>query len=167
MTQMGSWLEWAGFGIGIGGLIASIAGLVFAFLARRAAKYAEAAADRASQETRRTVSRSRRTVETSKAVALINRLKVLHRNGAWAYVLELYQELRSSLSDIRASLPTETGELGEALREAILMIREIEDEVNRAHYESSAPADILQIDGILNDIQQNLEKLLSTDMHGL
>ena len=90
MTLMIAWFDWAALGVGIGGLIASVIGLTFAFLASRAAKSAEAAANRASHETRRAVTRSRRTVDTGRAISLINRLKALHRIGDWEYALELY-----------------------------------------------------------------------------
>ena len=167
MTWMGAWFEWASLGIGAGGLIASIAGLIFAFLARRAAKSAEAAADRASEETRRAVSRSRRTVETGKAIALIDRLKRLHRNWDWEYAFELYPELRSRLSDIQASIPIEFADLNDVIEDAIIKIRGIEDEVNLARYERREPVNVPQIDGILNDIHQSLLQLLGTDVYGL
>ena len=164
---MASWFDWVALGIGVGGLAASIAGLIFAFLARRAAKSAEAAATEASQETRRSVSRSRRTVETGKVIFLINRLKALHRSGDWEYALELYPELRSGLSDIQASIEEELVELRDDLADAILKIRGIEDEVNLARYERREPANVPRVDGILNDIQQSLQRLLGTDVHGL
>ena len=163
---MGTWFEWAGLGIGAGGLIASIAGLIFAYLARRAAKSAEAAADRASEETRKAVSRSLRTVETGKAIALINRLKVLHRDGRWDYSLELYQELRSILNDIHASMPDDLAEIRDAISDAIHEVTKLEADVNRARYETREPDDVPRLDGVLSDIQRNLERLQSTDIYG-
>ena len=85
--------NWGSF-VGVLGLLASVGGLVYALLARRAAKSAEKAANEARQETRRTVSRSRRLADTGRAIVLINRLKILHRDGRWDYALELYQEPR-------------------------------------------------------------------------
>ena len=166
MNRMGDWFEWASLGIGAGGLVASIVGVVYALLARRAAKSAAAAAERASNETRRTVSRSRRTVETGKAISLINRLKVLHRNGDWEYALEMYPELRSGLSDIQASIPEGFAGLNDVIEGAIAKIRGIEDTVNLARYEPMEPANVPLIDGILNDIHQDLLRLLGTDIHG-
>lgn len=157
--------NWGHF-VGVLGVIVSAVGLWYAFRAHRAARSAEAAAEKASTETRRTVSRSRRSVDTGRAIALINRLKVLHRNGDWEYALELYQELRSTLSDIHASMPDDLEEIRDAVADAIYKIREIEDEVNRARYESREPADVPQIDRILNDTQQSLERLQSTDLYG-
>ena len=139
MNRMGAWFEWASLGIGAGGLVASILGVVYALLARRAAKSAAEAAERASSETRRTVSRSRRAADTGRAIALINRLRVLHRDGRWDYALELYQELRSTLSDIHASMPDDLAEIRDAIFDAIYRITELEADVNRARYENREP----------------------------
>ena len=62
--------NWGSF-VGALGLAASIGGLVFAYLARRAAKSAEAAAIEARQALTRTL----RLVDVQEAVDLIDRLK--------------------------------------------------------------------------------------------
>lgn len=163
---MDAWFDWAGIGIGTAGLIASLIGVLYAYLARRAAKSAETAAQTASQETRRTVSRSRRAADTGRAIALINRLKMLHRDGHWDYALELYQELRSTLGDIHASMPDDLTEIRNAILEAIHKISELEADVNRARYEKREPDNVPGLDGVLSDIQRNLENLQSTDIYG-
>lgn len=170
---MGAWFDWTSLVVGIGGLVAGTFGLWFAFLAHRSAQLAERAAtsaedaaERASEETRRTVSRSRRTVDNGKAIFLINQLKALHRSGHWEYALELYPELRSGISDIQASLPEEFADLRNDLTDAIPRIRAIEDEVNLAGYERREPGNVPNMDGILNDIHQDLLRLLGTDIHG-
>ena len=157
--------NWGSF-VGVLGLLASIGGLVYAFLARRAARSAEQAAREARQETRRTVSRSRRSADTGRAIALIKRLKVLHRDGRWDYALELYQELRSILSDVHASMPDDLAEIRDTISDAIRRVTELEDEVNRARYENREPSDVPQLDGVLSDIQEKLERLQSTDIYG-
>ena len=157
--------NWGNF-VGVLGVMVSAVGLWYAFKAHRAARSAKQAAEKASTETRRTVSRSRRSVDTGRAIALINRLKVLHRNRDWGYALELYQELRSTLSDIHASMPDDLAETRDAVADAIHKIREIEDEVNRALYENREPNDVPELNVILNDIQRNLQRLQSTDLYG-
>ena len=157
--------NWGSF-VGVLGLLASVGGLVYALLARRAAKSAEQAAREARQETRRTVSRSRRLADTGRAIVLINRLKVLHRDGHWDYALELYQELRSILNDIQASMPDDMVEIRNGISDAIHRITDLEAEVNRARYEYREPNDVPQLDGLLSDIQESLERLQSTDRYG-
>jgi hypothetical protein len=77
--------DWGTF-VGILGLAASVGGLVFAFLARRAAKSAEQAA----REARRAITRTLSVVDIGRAVALIGRLKEVHRQRNWDYALGLY-----------------------------------------------------------------------------
>ena len=163
---MDAWFDWAGIGIGAAGLTASLIGVLYAYLARRAAKSAETAAQTASQETRRTVSRSRRAADTGRAIALINRLKVLHRDGRWDYALELYQELRSTMSDIHASMPDDLADIRDAVSDGIHKITELEADVNQARYENREPASVPRLDGALSDIQRNLERVQSTDIYG-
>ena len=94
-------MDWLGLAVGIGGLVASIVGFVFAFLARRAAKSAEQAAN----EARQALSRNLSSVDVERAVALINRLKDLHRYRNWNQALGEYQVLRRTLIEISASIP--------------------------------------------------------------
>ena len=98
--MMDDWIAWLGVGIGAGGLIASVAGVLFAFLARRAAKSAEQAAT----ESRKALVRSISSLDVSHAIDLITRIKEVHYRGNWDYALGLYQELRQTLSEIMASV---------------------------------------------------------------
>ena len=90
--------NWGSF-VGISGLLASIGGLVYAYLARRAARSAE----QASVETRRAVTRTLSLVDVLRAIARINQLKDVHYRGNWDYALGLYGELRRTLIEISAS----------------------------------------------------------------
>ena len=77
------------------GLVASVGGLVYAFLARRAAKSVEQAA----REARRAITHTLSLVDVERAVALIGRLKDVHSQRNWDYALGLYPELRRMLAD--------------------------------------------------------------------
>ena len=77
-------MDWLALAIGVGGLVASIVGLIFAFLARRAAKSAEQAAREARQALTHTIG----SIDVERAVALITRLIEVQRQGNWDYVLE-------------------------------------------------------------------------------
>ena len=153
--------NWSGF-VGILGVIVSAVGLWYAFLARRAAKSAEAAAKDARQALTRTLS----LVDVERAVALISRLKLLHRFGEWDSALELYQYLRRMLSDIHASMPENLGEIRVSLSEAIPKVTDLENQVSSARNENKIPENPSNLDAILNEIQQNLEKLQSADIYG-
>ena len=177
MTRMGAWFDWSAFGIGAGGLIASIAGLIFAYLASRAAKSAkdaassaEGAANAARTEARRTLSRNLSSVDIERAVSLITRLKELHRQENWGAALWLYQDLRRTLSEIRASMPTDLDQFHNVIDKAVPQVRTMEDQVFRTVHDGSGPEDTPRLSEILNAIQQDLETLQGnvtyTDNHG-
>ena len=157
-----NWIGLLGVLISAIGLIVGAAGLCYAYLARRAAKSAEAAAIEARQALTRTL----RLVDVQEAVGLISRLKLMHRAGHWDAALELYQYLRRMLSDIRAGTPENSAELRGFLSEAISKVTDLEDQVSSARNENRTPENPSDLDAILNEIQQNLEKLQSDDLYG-
>ena len=166
IMRMEAWVAWTSLGVGIAGLFASIIGLFFAYLARRAAKSAEAAATSAEDaansariEAQRALSRNLSLVDIERAVALINRLKELHRQGNWRAALSLYQDLRRTLSEIRASIPTELDQFRDAINEAVPQVTTMEDQVSRALQDGTGLEDAPELSEILNAIQQDLEAL--------
>ncbi len=152
--------NWGNF-VGVLGVIVSAAGLWYAILARRAARSAEQAAN----EARRALSRNLSSVDIERAVALIDRIKALHRRGNWEWVLELYPELRRTLTEIHASMPEDLDEIRSTVFESISWVVGIENKVSRALYANTEPDDAAGLDDTLTRIQQNLETLQSTDVH--
>lgn len=170
-------MELASLLVGSGGLVASVVGLIFAYLAHKAAKSAETAATSAQDaaqsarmEAQRTLMRDRGSVDIERAIALINRLKELHRLGNWGAAVSLYQDLRRTLSEVRASLPTELDEFRDKINQAVPRVRIMEDQVSRAEYASAGIEDAPALSEILNAIQQDLETLQTNvtypDSHG-
>ena len=147
--------------IGILGLIVGVAGLWYAVTARRAAKSAEAS----ERDARQALTRTLRLVDVQEAVGLISRLKLMHRVGHWDSALELYQSLRRMLSDIYASTPENSDEIRVFLSEAISKVKDLENQVSKDRNESKTPENPSELDAILNEIQQNLEKLQSDDLY--
>ena len=158
---MDGWLVWLGIGIGTGGLIASVAGLVFAFLARRAAKSAEAAA----REARKAVVRTLRTIEVERAVSLISRVKEIHHQRNWDYALGLYQDLRRTLSEIAENLPPNLLQYRTKINGDVPQITAMENLVRQSRYENREPEDVASLDNTLSEIQQELEALQSSRMY--
>lgn len=72
--------------------------------ARESAK----AAEMASIEARGAITRVLTIVDLERAISLIQRLKVLHREGKWEACLEHYPVLRQMLSDIQIMHPNPT-----------------------------------------------------------
>ena len=148
--------NWGSF-VGVLGLLASVGGLVYALLARRAAKSAEQAA----REARQALSRSLSSVDIERAVALINHLKDLHRQRNWNQVLGEYQTLRRTLLEIRSGIPATLAVFRDTIGSAVAQVTLMANRVNRSLVENSEPEDPAELDEILNDIQQELETLQS------
>ncbi len=154
--------NWGSF-IGVLGLAASIGGLVYAFLARRAAKSAEQAAS----EARHAITRRLSLVDVQRAVALIDRLKDVHYQRNWDYALGLYAELRMTLSEIGTSIPENFDQYRSLIRSAIPQVIALENLVRRSRYENEdrEPENISSLDETLSEIQENLETLQSSMMY--
>ena len=154
--------NWGSF-VGVAGLVASVTGLIVAFLARRAAKSAEQAASEAHSAITRTLS----LVDVERAVALIRHLKEVHYQRNWDYALWLYQDLRRTLNEIGASASQNYAQDRNFINEAIIQVTVLEDLVRRSRYEQEnrEPEDISSLDEALNEIQQNLETLQSSMMY--
>ena len=147
------------------GLVVTAVGGIISYLAfRRAGKArdAAAAAEVASKETRAVMTRSLTTVDLERAIALVQRLKELHRANQWATSLEHYQPLRVMLSEIRSRHPALTPELCQILDDAILNVIEIENAVTMAVTENVGLGQLRGFDRILNDIQAQLEGISSS-----
>lgn len=167
-------MDWLGLAVGIGGLIAGILGLWFAFWARQSAKLArnaaisaEEAANSARSEARRAITRTLSLVGVERAVALIGRLKDVHRQRNWDYALGLYPDLRRMLSEIAASAPENFAAHRDFIKDAIPQLITLEEQVTRSRYENEngEPDDIPNLDATLSEIQQNLEMLQSSIMY--
>ena len=156
-------LDWVNLGIGIGGTLAGVGGFVFAYLARQAARSAE----EASREARRAVRHTVTLVDIQRTIDLIQRLKDLHREQRWQAALEHYQPVREMLHDVDA-LPTVSGHahdaIHDAIREAIPLLTDLENAVNRSVTEGSQPTDSTVYNNSLNVVQEHLESMRSSMM---
>ena len=142
------------------GVLLSAAGVVYAYLARRAAKSAEAA----SRETRRAVIRTLNLADLQRTIALIERLKDRLMVDDWSAALELYSAVRAMLSDIRATLPPGSENL-ETLANAMEQITRFESRVRHWSLRQISDADgISEINDGLTAIQGNLEQMRSRSM---
>ena len=154
-------MEWLSLAVGAGGLVASVIGLIFAFLARRAAKSAEQAA----REARQALSRNLSSVDIERAIELISRLKDLHRQRSWSHAIWEYQILRRTMSEIRVSMPAELESFRESIGDFIHQITEMENRISQYLHDSMEPEDVPALDAALNSIQQVLEILQSNVMY--
>ena len=94
--------NWGSF-VGVLSLVITIIGFIIAI--RRATQ-----ARTASREARAAVIRVLSIADLQRAIALIQRLKDLHRDSKWAATLEHYQPLRAMLADINSRLSLQSSE---------------------------------------------------------
>ena len=90
------------------GVVVSLAGLAWAIIEARGARSASLAARAATNETRSDIARYLQAVDLQRAIALIQRIKLLHDTRRWDAALEQYQSLREMLSYIIAPLHGES-----------------------------------------------------------
>lgn len=152
--------NWGSF-VGALGLAASIGGLVFAYLARRAAKSAEAAA----LEARQALTRTLRLVDVQEAIDLIDRLKDRLEWGESAIVQELYSSVQSKLSGVQAALPVALGQYQETIAKDLQEIAELKERTYRIMITREMDTDtLIEIVRGLNSIQGNLRRMLNEMM---
>ena len=152
------------------GVVLSALGLLAAFVAMKRAGKAQtaaAAAETATQETRKAITRTLTTVELQRAIALVQRLKELHRERRWDLSLEHYQTLRVMLEDIDSRHPDPDPKLHATFREAIPRIKIMEDSVDKAvQTENNNPTGARNFNTLLISIQSDLENIASSShMH--
>lgn len=153
--------NWGSF-IGIAGLIITGIGVIISYLAfHRAGKArdAAAAAEVASKETRAAITRTLTTVDLERAIALVQRLKELHRANRWDTALECYHLLQVMLADIATWHPAPTDEMRGAVSKAIHLLREMERQVDTAQGQGGDPTEAPELNWKLNDIQELLQEV--------
>ena len=123
--------NWGSFA-GLLGVVISTAGLAAAWVAmQRAGKARDSAeaAELASRETRDAITAVLVVVELQRAIALIQRIKVLLSDEHWRTSLEHYQPLRAMLSDVKVRFPFPHSEDVETIQTAIGQLTAMEDTV--------------------------------------
>ncbi len=144
------------------GLVIAVTGIGLAVYRAGQAEKAAKAAENASTEARNTITRVLTIVDLQKAIDLIQRVKLLHRDGKWEASLEHYQTVRSMLADIETRHPSPTEEFRTIIREAIPQFTVIEDNIDRAIQEGEVPFEATRINLVLNQVQEYLEEAAST-----
>ena len=150
--------NWGGVASAVG-LVVSTVGLVWAIIVARGARSASRAAQKASQETTAYIAQHLQATNLERSIALIQILKLMHRNDLWEAALEQYQSLRRMLSEIATRLPETETESRLALTTAIRRIIATENEVEARPVSGLQPKNKAKLQRRLNDIQSRLELL--------
>ena len=150
LVSAGSWASISGATISTVGLIATI---ILAWGARSASRAAHRAANR--------IENHLQSVDLARAIALIQRIKLLHDIGRWEAALEQYQSLRMMLSDIIVRSPEDQTAIHEKLATARAIVTTMENSVRGSIRQADEVSDWSSLDASLNDIQSTLEELES------
>ena len=150
----GGWANILGVAISSVVLIVTI---IVAWGARSASRGARAAAI----ATNNRIENHLQSVDLERAIALIQRIKLLHDIGRWEAALEQYQSLRMMLSGIIARTPEDQTEYREKLATARTIVTTMENSVRGGIRHGGEEPDWSLLDERLNDIQSTLEELAS------
>ena len=148
--------------VSVVGLVVSSVGLIWAIVVARGARSASQAAQKAAQETSAYIARHLQATNLERAIALVQRLKLLHRKESWEGSLELYQMLRMMLYEIAAHFPDAEAGPRRDLAVAIQTVRNMENWVESQSSLGLLPQDKARLHRQLNEIQSGLESLAST-----
>ena len=113
----------------------------------------------AANETRNDIARHLQAVDLERAIALIQRIKLLHDIGRWEAAMEQYQLLRSMLSHIIARSSESQSGLRAGLANARTAVTGIENFVEERIGHDIEASDRSRLNRRLNRIQGDLEEL--------
>jgi len=132
------------------GLIVSIAGFAWTLIAVAKAKQVAQGAKEAAERARAEILKSNSMVELASAVAAMEEIKRLHRQGAWPLLPDRYASLREALSMIRTMRPAMSDEHQSVFQGAIQQLRSIEDKVERALATEQTPRNVPALNKVIS-----------------
>ena len=144
------------------GIVVSLGGLSWAIIEASGARTASEAAEAAAKEASEQIAHRLQTADLQRAIGLIERIKTLHDNDRWDASVELYQSLRAMISDVIARSSENKVDVSEKLATARLIVRTMENSVRGRDNGAISKRERSQFNGMLNEIQSNLEDLASS-----
>ena len=159
------WANWGSLA-SVVGVVLSLGGLGWAIKEARGAKSASRAAQMAANETRDQIALHLRTVQLERAIGLIQVIKSLHNSDGWVAARELYQVLRTMLSEIIARCSENQTEFRERLANDRIIVKDIENLVDEHINQGIEDSRRANINRQLNEIQSDLEDLANEDGFG-
>lgn len=153
--------QWGDLSSGAGFILALI-GLAWAAIQSGRAQSSAEAAKKAANSARIAIGQHLLIVDMERAISLIERLKLLHRNESWEAAQENYQTLRATLSAIAMRFPKGEIDPVEIHSKTKESISGIELEIDSWKASQSESIDVVRINQSLNDIQSSLEDMSSS-----
>ena len=154
LVSAGSWASLSGAILSTIGLIATI---IVAWGARSASRAARAAA----VATNSRIESHLQSVDLERAIALIQRIKLLHDTERWEAAIEQYQSLRMMVYGFIARTLEDQTAFREKLTVATAIVTTMENSVRRRMRQGIGDPDWPALEESLNEIQSTLEELAS------
>ena len=157
---------WASNWVSLGGLAVSVVGLVVIFFQARKAKIASQAAEKVARQTSGRIARYLQAVSLERAIASIQRVKLLHRFGQWEASLEQYQILRTLITEIISRMRSDNDQNRRVLITDQALLRTIERVVSEQVNQASQPNMSANFHQTVDQIQSDLESLIGGNESG-
>lgn len=144
------------------GLILACAGIGWAIKEAKKARSASEAAQCATNATRKRIAGRLRAVDFERALAVVNRLKLLHSHERWQGAIEQYEVLRTMISDILSyHLQTDAARTAR-LTTARLLVARMERYVEDRIEDGFDTRDRARLSRRLAEVQDALEETAAT-----
>jgi hypothetical protein len=103
-------------------------------------------------------------VSAQRALSVIARLRILHRDESWAAALELYRELRTLLNDVVGTIPRRFDQARAELDQGIGQLSLIQSLIQESIAGTGTLRNYQPLSESLNSIEATLEVLVSSMM---
>lgn len=151
LESIGNWASIAGVTVSIVGLVIAITQIIKLRGESRAAK-------EAAEATRAAIRRDLTAAEITRVLALLTRLKTIHRSGNRELALEQYYGIIEALNEVRNRHTNLTAEQGAALYQGIAELNAMELAVESL--EGVIPRQLsMQMNAVLSEVQALLLEL--------
>ena len=146
----------------VAGLVASIIGFILTIRVARHAEDAAQQANTAATAAKRSIMAANALVDFASAMAIMEEIRRLQREGAWRILPDRYAALKQALMALRSEHPSLTDAQQTAIQASLMQVREIEQKVERALEQKADPSGVAKMNGVISgEIEKISEVLVS------
>ena len=162
MDVLVAWLDWtrAGDLASIFGLLTALVGFAVTIYNVRASKSAAVRAERAALDARRAIGFFDAITELSAAIATLEEIRRMHRDGVWRPLPDRYNGLKKSLLGIRSAVPDLSSDHRSRLQQAIRDLAALEAAVENMLEEGSPHLPVARWNTVASGHIMELHELL-------
>lgn len=132
------------------GVAVSLVGFVYTLKQVTRSKEAAQRAEQAALSTRAKILMADTVMDLSSAIAMMEEIKRLHRNGEWNQLPDRYSALKTLLISIRTSSGKLSAEHSTSLLSSVQHFNDIEQRVERALARGKTPSNVSRLNEIVS-----------------